>query len=770
MKRLILTFTLGFCIVFRLFAQTEADGIAIRNIAWTTKNVYNGIVLKTCEAVSFFNSKQSIAFIEIDTLTAKVDFKIDYTKTEFQPASVIGRRNHAIAAINGTYFNVNTGVSWHFMKIAGQNVASTVTNEFSTRATGVFTVTNGVVDISNWNKEKESTSAGDAEYALVCGPLLMKDNVDAELWDGETLFSTTRHPRSCVAKTTNGKVLIIAVDGRQSTRAAGMSLQELRYFVRQLGCVDALNLDGGGSTALYIAGETKNGIVNTPIDEDIRGKERNVGNILYITPKDGSIPYCFSGKAPGGVPDMRVWLKSDGEATADVFDYTGWNDFDYQKSTPEAKIEWNDNRINSYPALAFDSASVLVGKRKADYSTFYSVNTLNNRGTLLGFDETGSTHPKFRYFLMASNNVYVHDGSNTTGGDNYAFIPYQDSFNQNFNLYNSSFGKKYDSFVLNGKEQLTANSNFCTRESITAFLHVGARNSYPVTIPAKEEYFYRGEVAEVIAYVDTLTEQEHVRVESYLAVKYGITIANPEYRYTASYGSRWWDGHNANYTPYSNYITFIGRDDNSGLLQTKSKSVGNHLLPKTGSLLTLTHGSNTIDDDQYFVCVGASTDNLSSTTDLTSGNKTYRVLSRNWKFNTSESLSQPFRVEIDLPAALTFNENQAGIVVKNGEDYTWYQGVLNGEKTQISVDNVTVKKATQMYLVLDKSTVGINNPSPGFIHTVSVYSLSGILLYRTTTTDSSAVINASNLAKGVYLVVSQNGNQEIIGREKVVIN
>jgi hypothetical protein len=277
-------------------------------------------------------------------------------------------------------------------------------------------------------------------------------------------------------------------------------------------------------------------------------------------------------------------------------------------------------------------------------------------------------------------------------------------------------------------------------------------------------------VAEVIAYADTLTDSQHLRVESYLAVKYGITIDNPEYRYTSSNGSRWWDGRNANYTSYSHYITFIGRDDTWELLQIKAKSGGNHLLSKSGSLLTLTHGSSTIDEDQYFVAAGASADDLSLTADLTSGNDIYRVLSRNWKFNSSESTSLPFKVEIDLPAALVINENQIGIVIKTGTDYTYYPGVLNSEKTQIAVDNLTVKKADQLYLVLDKSTSGINYPRPDFSRTVSVYSLSGILLYRTTTTDSYTTINAANLAKGVYLVVSQNSNQEIIKREKVIIN
>ena len=178
---------LFFCnIISAAIAQSPEDGEAIRNIQWTTKTISPGIVLRTCEAVQFFNSVQSISYLEIDTLVAQVDFKIDYSSSEFHPVSVFGKRNNAIAAINGTYFMTtggSIGQAWHFIKIDGVRKFSTVTNEFSTRATGVISMTDGNVDISTWNQDKEAINAGDAQYALVCGPLLMDDGVDVEMWD-----------------------------------------------------------------------------------------------------------------------------------------------------------------------------------------------------------------------------------------------------------------------------------------------------------------------------------------------------------------------------------------------------------------------------------------------------------------------------------------------------------------------------------------------------------------------------------------------------------
>ena len=78
--------------------------------------------------------------------------------------------------------------------------------------------------------------------------------------------------------------MLVTVDGRFPTHAVGMNIQELAHLVRVLGGVDALNLDGGGSTTLWLDGFLNNGIVNHPSDNrrfDHMG-EREVSNILYI--------------------------------------------------------------------------------------------------------------------------------------------------------------------------------------------------------------------------------------------------------------------------------------------------------------------------------------------------------------------------------------------------------------------------------------------------------------------------------------------------------
>ena len=89
-------------------------------------------------------------------------------------------------------------------------------------------------------------------------------------------FAAARHPRSAVGFTRDSATLfLVAVDGRQ-TGSVGMTLVELANALIGLGVRDALNLDGGGSTALVV-GDT---LVNKPSDQT---GERPVGDVLVIT-------------------------------------------------------------------------------------------------------------------------------------------------------------------------------------------------------------------------------------------------------------------------------------------------------------------------------------------------------------------------------------------------------------------------------------------------------------------------------------------------------
>jgi exopolysaccharide biosynthesis protein len=110
-------------------------------------------------------------------------------------------------------------------------------------------------------------------------PQLIKNGKIEITWEEEKAsksFSETRHPRTAVAKLKDGKFLMVTVDGRQPGVSVGMSLQELAEYLLSLGAVDAMNLDGGGSTTMYLDGK----VMNTPSDKD---GERKIGDAIVVT-------------------------------------------------------------------------------------------------------------------------------------------------------------------------------------------------------------------------------------------------------------------------------------------------------------------------------------------------------------------------------------------------------------------------------------------------------------------------------------------------------
>jgi exopolysaccharide biosynthesis protein len=110
-------------------------------------------------------------------------------------------------------------------------------------------------------------------------PQLIKNGKIEITWEQEKIgkeFVETRHPRTAVAKLKDGKFLMITVDGRQPNVSVGMSLFELAEMLLELGAVDAMNLDGGGSTTMFV----KDKVVNQTSDKT---GERPVSDAILVT-------------------------------------------------------------------------------------------------------------------------------------------------------------------------------------------------------------------------------------------------------------------------------------------------------------------------------------------------------------------------------------------------------------------------------------------------------------------------------------------------------
>ncbi|MGB6295471.1 MAG: phosphodiester glycosidase family protein [Rivularia sp. (in: cyanobacteria)] len=101
-------------------------------------------------------------------------------------------------------------------------------------------------------------------HILGAGPLLLKDNqivLDAQAEKFSKAFAEQKAIRSAICTTSTGKLIVAAVHDRAGGK--GPSLTEHAKLMQQLGCVNALNLDGGSSTSLYLGGQLLDRSPNT---------------------------------------------------------------------------------------------------------------------------------------------------------------------------------------------------------------------------------------------------------------------------------------------------------------------------------------------------------------------------------------------------------------------------------------------------------------------------------------------------------------------------
>ena len=111
-------------------------------------------------------------------------------------------------------------------------------------------------------------------------PQLIKNGKIEITWEEEKAgksFYETKHPRTAVAKLKDGKFLMVTVDGR-SESSGGIGLENLAKLLLEFGATDAMNLDGGGSTTMFLDGK----VVNHPSDKE---GERKVGDAILVFPR-----------------------------------------------------------------------------------------------------------------------------------------------------------------------------------------------------------------------------------------------------------------------------------------------------------------------------------------------------------------------------------------------------------------------------------------------------------------------------------------------------
>ena len=149
-----------------------------------------------------------------------------------------------------------------------RNVRKGAPSKFLWRLSSLYLKT----DAQKWRNAKSILGAG--PQLIKAGRIDITDKQE-KMVPG---FATDRHPRTALAQLDTAKILLLTVDGRQPGVSVGMSLQMLADLLLALGAVEAINLDGGGSTTMVV----RDKVVNRPSDQT---GERPVSDAILVFSK-----------------------------------------------------------------------------------------------------------------------------------------------------------------------------------------------------------------------------------------------------------------------------------------------------------------------------------------------------------------------------------------------------------------------------------------------------------------------------------------------------
>ncbi|TDM09477.1 MAG: hypothetical protein C4K60_09495 [Ideonella sp. MAG2] len=248
---------------------------------------------------------------------------------------------------------------------------------------------------------------------------------------------------------------------------------------------------------------------------------------------------------------------------------------------------------------------------------------------------------------------------------------------------------------------------------------IGNNQSFQVGLYTGTNTF-RGVLAEGMMYLGTQFSASKVaQIETYMAVKYGVTLGNngsSTYAYLDSTGSTIWAAN----TGYHNNVVGIGRDDVSGLNQLISRSVnsGDQItiisgtaMPSTASAITPTTGATALGADFSYVLMGDNGQSAGGFTYMSSGslagmNRGNRV----WRVQVSGSA--PANLGICIPDALipsSFLSGSVQLALSTAANFS----------TGVSTATMTTTNCVA-------SGVGVTNSVPGRMATFSGTTLSGL--------------------------------------------
>ena len=264
-------------------------------------------------STSLIGGKPSIAYyVEADLKDKQLDFTVaakdSVRKT---PAQYYRQLDSPLLVVNTTFFDVKTGVnicavmkdgelvSYHRHTIAGHGKDTLTYHHFLGSAIGisqereadvawvytergrktplafekgpqhwvdsiennlsVYSFAPNLHHAPTGKKRRGQVEHWEMQTAVGGGPVLLQNGKIKITNDGEYRFPGKaihdRHPRTAMGYTKSGKLIVLVVQGRTPGVAAGADLEQEAAILKELGCHEALNLDGGGSSCLLVNGK-----------------------------------------------------------------------------------------------------------------------------------------------------------------------------------------------------------------------------------------------------------------------------------------------------------------------------------------------------------------------------------------------------------------------------------------------------------------------------------------------------------------------------------
>jgi exopolysaccharide biosynthesis protein len=242
--------------------------------------------------VYFSNDKIDTAFFRAfyviaDLKDKHLDFTTDTTlRRRLTPFQFYQKNKNPLVVVNGTFFSFETNQNLNVVvkegKLLGYNVRQTRSKTDTTKYINE-PMTRGVLGINKKRKADIAWITADSvnrspqayqyypsadtvvkrvkwkmKTAIGGGPVILQNGKIAITNNQEKMFAgkaiNDKHPRTCIGYTANNKLIIMVIEGR-SESASGATLAQEAKLLQDLGCIEGLNLDGGGSSCLLINGK-----------------------------------------------------------------------------------------------------------------------------------------------------------------------------------------------------------------------------------------------------------------------------------------------------------------------------------------------------------------------------------------------------------------------------------------------------------------------------------------------------------------------------------